>query len=333
MKASQCLRLASRLPEAKRVPIGLSGRHLRDDVPRPSVAQHGGGARAGRAPRCGELGDHAPASERAGGATGGALDLRGDRLDDTVERWLSSSGFRRAGVQAVHVREDHQQIRRDQVDHRRREAVVVSEADLFGGDRVVLVHDRNDAERQQRQQGAARVEEALAVVEPAPRHEHLGDLPSIAREPPPVELREPDLADRRGGLLLGNRAARVGPAEGAAPHRDRPRADQHHLAPRIAELGNLAGDLREDPPPERAPVREHAASDLDDDAPRVLRGLAELSHRSPSPPHRSPARWSAAARRFPPRWRRRSGPPLGLGSGAPPPARRGPRGRRSDRSC
>ena len=48
-----------------------------------------------------------------------------------------------AGVESVHIGQQDQQVGVDQRGHQRGEAVVVAEADLLGGDGVVLVDDRD----------------------------------------------------------------------------------------------------------------------------------------------------------------------------------------------
>ena len=52
--------------------------------------------------------------------------------------------FSRIGVvEAVDVRQQHQRVGADQMGDKGREPVVVAEPDLVGGDRVVLVDDRD----------------------------------------------------------------------------------------------------------------------------------------------------------------------------------------------
>ena len=69
-----------------------------------------------------------------------------------------------AGVQPVHVGEEDQQVRVDEVGHERGEIVVVADLDLVHRHRVVLVHDRQHVEVEQGEQRVPRVEIAAAVA-------------------------------------------------------------------------------------------------------------------------------------------------------------------------
>ena len=126
--------------------VELARSKPRKDVLRSAVAQNGGrtGTRCG--PRGLELRDHAAASERVRRSQAGRLDLWRDFFDHAEERRLGLARHRLLEVQAVDVGQDDEQVRTDQVDDLGRQVVVVPEADLVGGDRVVLVHDRHDAE-------------------------------------------------------------------------------------------------------------------------------------------------------------------------------------------
>ena len=113
----------------------------------------------------------------------------------------------------------------------RGQAVVVAEADLIGGDGVVLVDDRHDAEGEQAFKGRLRV----AVVRP-PDHVVGGeqDLPDGAAVPGEggrVGLHQQRLADRSRGLLGGEVAGPPGQAERGEPGRDGTRRDKHQLGP------------------------------------------------------------------------------------------------------
>ena len=73
---------------------------------------------------------------------------------DHVEAARGGVEARVGGVEAVDVGQQHQQVGADHRRDLRGEAVVVAVADLVGGDRVVLVDDRHDAEVEQGLQGA-----------------------------------------------------------------------------------------------------------------------------------------------------------------------------------
>src|SRR5690606_24985221 len=73
-----------------------------------------------------------------------------------------SGTARRTVVQAVDVGEQEQQVGVHEVGHQCGEPVVVTEPDLGGRDRVVLVDDRDHAELEQLGEGLA----GVAVVRP-----------------------------------------------------------------------------------------------------------------------------------------------------------------------
>jgi hypothetical protein len=67
-----------------------------------------------------------------------ALHERGRRIDARI-----------GAEQARLIGEQHEHVRFDEVGHERAERVVVAEADLVGGHRVVLVDDRDHAQAEQ----------------------------------------------------------------------------------------------------------------------------------------------------------------------------------------
>ncbi len=116
---------------------------------------------------------------------------------------------RLARVEAVDVGEQHERVGLHEVGDQRGEAIVVAEADLVGGDGVVLVHDRNDAEREQPLEGAVGVAVMAAAVQVVSREQHLADPEPVPREGHRVPLGEQQLADA-GSRLLGRQVARAG---------------------------------------------------------------------------------------------------------------------------
>ena len=112
----------------------------------------------------------------------------------------------------------------DHLGDARGQAVVVAEADLGGRDGVVLVDHRNAAEAEQRGQGGARVEVAAAVLGVVQRQQQLGGGEALRGQRLAPGLRQADLADGGGGLLLLQPQARLraGRARGG-PARWRPR--------------------------------------------------------------------------------------------------------------
>src|SRR5690606_22308359 len=122
-----------------------------------------------------------------------------------------------AVVDAVHVGEQHQQVGVDQVGDEGGEAVVVAEADLVGGDRVVLVHDREGAHGEQLVEGAGGVAVVGAAAHVVGGEQHLADADAVAGEGGGVAGDEQALADAGGGLLAGEVAGRRASPRGASP--------------------------------------------------------------------------------------------------------------------
>ena len=112
-------------------------------------------------------------------------------LDHVEQRRLRLRPAAAARVQAVDVGGDHEQLGADQVHDRRREVVVVAEADLLGRDGVVLVHDRHDAEARAASAACgARSGSARAAARPVRVSRICADVAAVPREAPPVELEE-----------------------------------------------------------------------------------------------------------------------------------------------
>ena len=64
---------------------------------------------------------------------------------------LHAPGVRRirmGGVQGVNVREQDEGLCAHQLGHQGRKPIVVAEANLPGGDRVILIDDRHDSQPQ-----------------------------------------------------------------------------------------------------------------------------------------------------------------------------------------
>ena len=100
-----------------------------------------------------DLGHHAAGADRR--AAPGRRRRRPDRRRRARPSIRRAPGSRRVrGVEAVDVAEQDQRVGVDQMGDQGRQPVVVAEADLVGGDGVVLVDDRDDAELQQPAEGA-----------------------------------------------------------------------------------------------------------------------------------------------------------------------------------
>ena len=105
-------------------------------------------------------------------------------------------------VEALAVGEQDGDFGLHQIGDQRGQRVVVAEADFVVDHRVVLVDDRNDAERQQRAQRVARVQVALAVGEIGVGQKHLRGDDAETAEGALITLRQPHLPDRGRGLQL-----------------------------------------------------------------------------------------------------------------------------------
>ena len=90
------------------------------------------------------------------------------------------------------------------------EAVVVAEANLVGGHRVVLVHDRNHAEGQQAVQRRLSVAVVRAADNVVGGEQDLTDRTAVAGEGRCVPLHQQRLPHRRGGLQRGEVARPLG---------------------------------------------------------------------------------------------------------------------------
>ncbi|MBW8703497.1 hypothetical protein MBT84_28270 [Streptomyces sp. MBT84] len=120
-------------------------------------------------------------------------------------------------VHAVHVRQQDQQIGVDQVGDERGEAVVVAEADLVRGDRVVLVDDRERAHRQELVEGAGCVAVMGAATGVVGGEQHLADTDAVAGAGGGVTGHQQALADTGRGLLPGQVPGAAAQSEGARP--------------------------------------------------------------------------------------------------------------------
>jgi hypothetical protein len=235
-------------------------------------------------------------------------------------------------VQPVDVGEQHQHVRADHLRHARGQPVVVAVADLLGGDGVVLVDDRHDAELQQRLDGRAgvqpsggrrsvssRVSSTWAGGE-AFRLQHL--LP---------RAHEQGLAAAAAACFCSSR--RAGPeAKASSPEGHRAGGDDQDLHAAPGQLGDVGGDAGQPAPARRAAggVDQEREADLHHHAPGVaengggvelLLRLGEaqgggsrsrISSEGSSPPRMpgksraGPARPSSTSRRTGPRGRIRA---------------------------
>ena len=106
------------------------------------------------------------------------------------------------GVEAVDVGEEQELVGLDHLGDPGGEAVVVAEADLGGGDGVVLIDDGDAAEGEQGGERGAGVEVAAAVLGVLEGEQELGSDEAVGGEGFGPGLGQADLTDGGGGLLL-----------------------------------------------------------------------------------------------------------------------------------
>ncbi len=113
------------------------------------------------------------------------------------------------------------------------------------GHGVVLVDDGDHPQVQKGPEGGLGVQVALPGGEVLGGEQDLGHVEAQGGEGLPPGGHKEGLADGSQGLLLGHV---LGPREAHEGHtrRHRPRGDQNHLPPLLAQKGHLAGDLPHD---------------------------------------------------------------------------------------
>ena len=182
---------------------------------------------------------------------------------------LGGPGARVAVVHAVDVGQQDQRVGPRDVRDEGREPVVVAEADLLGGDRVVLVDDRQHAERQQPVDRLLGVPVVAAPREVVGGEQHLADGDPVRGEGVGVGLHQPQLPDARRGLRRREVPRALRQLQRGQAGRDRAGGDQHGLPPGDAHPGEDVHERREPGDVETAGQRgEGGRTDLDDDAPR-----------------------------------------------------------------
>ena len=149
----------------------------------------------------------------------------------------------RAVVEGVDVGEQHERVGADQVGHEGREPVVVAEADLVGGDRVVFVDDGHHAEVEQPVEGAQGVGVLAAAHEVFGGEEHLADGDAVGSEGVRVAGHQQALAHARGGLLGGEVAGTLREPERGEPGGDRAGGHQDDLRAGVALVREGVGEV------------------------------------------------------------------------------------------
>ncbi len=172
----------------------------------------------------------------------------------TMGRWRGGRvAARVGGVEAVDVGEQDQRLGQRHDGDAGGEAVIVAEADLAGGHRVVLVDDRHDAEPEQGLDRGAGVEVAAAGLGVVERDQDLGGLEADPGEALLPGAGEQDLARGGGGLLLLQPQRALRQAQAVAAQRDRTGGDDGDLLAALRAAGRRRGRGRRARP--RAPGR------------------------------------------------------------------------------
>ena len=187
------------------------------------------------------------------------------------------AGARVAVVDAVDVGEQDERVGPGDVRDERRQPVVVAEADLLGGHRVVLVDHRQDAEGQQPLHGLAGVLVVAAPGEVVGGEQHLADGDPVAGEGVGVGLHQPQLADAGRGL---------GGGEVTRPALD----------PQRRQAGGDRAGRDEDDLPAGGALRRRARRPAPTAGRRPARPAAWSATRSPPSPRRGGRPRSAGAR-------------------------------------
>ena len=144
---------------------------------------------------------------------------------------------------AVHRRQNHQQIGGQQRRDERGELVVVAELDFGERHGVVFVDDRDDAATEQRDERVARVEMAFVVFQVVVRQQHLRDVQTVCGKKFFVNRHQPRLADGGAGLKFGEFARALFVAERAHAGADRAAGDEHDFLAGLPQRGNLRDEL------------------------------------------------------------------------------------------
>ena len=147
-------------------------------------------------------------------------------------------------VKAVDVGQD-QRLGTREVGDERGQAVVIAEADLVGGDGIVLVDHRHGAQRPQPIQGPLRIRVVRAPGDVVRGEQHLADHATVAPERGSPRMGQRQLSDNGRGLLgreVGGSAAQTQRRESGT---DRTRGHDDHVAARSHPLFQCVGEAVE----------------------------------------------------------------------------------------
>ena len=193
----------------------------------------------------GQFGGHAagaPAAAAGGGAAQAFQFGQAGHLGDRPGVGIAA-GI--AGIEGIHIGQQHQFIGADRHGHQGREGVVVAKAQFVGGQGVVFIHDGCHPPGQQLVQGAAGVLVAAPGGQVAPGEQHLGDAAAVAGKALVVEAHQPPLAHGGGGLEGLQLPGALLQAQGLAAEADGAAGDQGHRfapLPQAAQAGGQVGN-------------------------------------------------------------------------------------------
>jgi len=245
---------------SKARPSSLPGDDRAEHLAGPTGGDHRRNA-GGSSEPCGcDLARHSAAAERASSTESRAIG--GGTVGEQLR--IRASGMR--CIDAVHLGQEDKQSRARQDRDLRGQRVVVAERDLVRRGRVVLVHDGNDAELQQRVECVADIDVARTLRQIGRREQDLRGLdPRRAQRRVPGGL-EPRLPYCRRGLQPRSRRRPTREPESREAERDRTGRDDAHRLAAAHELTDLGGACAEQQAPDAAVVvDDERRTELDDD--------------------------------------------------------------------
>ena len=151
-------------------------------------------------------------------------------------------------VQPVDAGEDHQMLRLDHLRDLGGQPIIVADANLLGGDRVVFVDDRQDVGREQAVDGVLGVEEARVILKVTERDQDLRDIEPVLVTDMLVRVEQQRHAAGRRRLLVAQARRVRRCADHPHPQRYRSGRAQHHLIPFFPQQGDVFQDLLHDRP-------------------------------------------------------------------------------------
>ena len=179
-----------------------------------------------------QFGGHTTGTQRRAGTACQSQNILADLVYHRDEFGVGI-GVRIGIVQAVDIRKQDQQIGTGIYRHNGTQRIVIANADLFGGDGVVFVNDRECAQFQQTEQGAMEVLATLIVAQIGARKQNLRHRVVIFREQFVVSIHQFALAHSGSRLLGGHIGGTRFKRQFAHAHTNGTRGYQDHFVARI----------------------------------------------------------------------------------------------------